>query len=162
MSNLISEYKVNLTSFKYLSWLMTGISVIYILSGVTSGDQEKITEALTGGIIGLLIALFFYYFGKKSRTISIYADKLQYTQSNKTFSTTWENLALVKSYQEDGKQSESLIIMTEDEQLVNISSAYFERIKLIAVYKDIYNFVNENFENHSVTFEDDRNWLKIE
>jgi hypothetical protein len=141
---------------------MAGISVIYILSGVTSGDQEKITEALSGGIIGLLIALFFYYFGKKTRKISIFDDKLQYTQSNKTFSTSWENLALVKSYQEDGKQSENLLIMTEDEQLVNISSAYFERLKLIAAYKDIYNFVSENFETNSITFEDDRNWLKIE
>jgi hypothetical protein len=141
---------------------MAGISVIYILSGVTSGDQEKITEALSGGIIGLLIALFFYYFGKKSRKISIFDDKLQYTQSNKTFSTSWDNLALVKSYQEDGKQSENLLIMTEDEQLVNISSAYFERLKLIAAYKDIYNFVSENFETNSITFEDDRNWLKIE
>ncbi|MCO5251677.1 MAG: hypothetical protein M9949_09685 [Candidatus Kapabacteria bacterium] len=162
MSNLISEYTVKLTSFKYLSWVMTGISVIYILSGVTSGDQEKITEALTGGIIGLLIALFFYYFGKKSRTISMYDDKLQYTQSNKTFTTTWDNLALVKSYQEDGKQSENLIIMTEDERLINISSAYFEKSKLISAYKDIYNFVNENFEDNSVTFEDDRDWLKSE
>lgn len=162
MSNLISEYTVKLTSFKYLSWVMAGISVIYILSGVTSGDQEKITEALSGGIIGLLIALFFYYFGKKSRKISIFDDKLQYTQSNKTFSTSWDNLALVKSYQEDGKQSENLLIMTEDEQLVNISSAYFERLKLIAAYKDIYNFVSENFETNSITFEDDRNWLKIE
>lgn len=162
MSNLISEYTVKLTSFKYLSWVMAGISVIYILSGVTSGDQEKITEALSGGIIGLLIALFFYYFGKKTRKISIFDDKLQYTQSNKTFSTSWENLALVKSYQEDGKQSENLLIMTEDEQLVNISSAYFERLKLIAAYKDIYNFVSENFETNSITFEDDRNWLKIE
>jgi hypothetical protein len=52
--------------------------------------------------------------------------------------------------------------MTEDEQLVNISSAYFERLKLIAAYKDIYNFVSENFETNSITFEDDRNWLKIE
>lgn len=162
MSSLISEYSVKLTSFKYLSLIMFVISGLYIINGISSGNQESITESLTGGIIGLLIAVFFYYFGKKTRRIAIYEDKLLYTQSNKTFSTDWDNLALVKTYQEEGKNSENLIIMTEDEQIINISSAYFDRYKLIQAYRDIYNHVTNTISNNTVTFEDDRGWLKLE
>ncbi len=160
MSRLISEYSVKLTSFKILGWIMVLISVLYIIDGMSSGNQDKITESLTGGIVGLLISGVFFYFGKKTRTIRIFSDGIEYIQSNKVFSVEWDNIALIKTFRENGKQSENLVIMTEDEQLINISSAYFDKLKLSAAFNDIVKFVNDELTLNTITIEDDCGWLK--
>jgi len=158
MNTLISEYSVKLTSFKILGWIMALISLLYIIDGVSSGNQDKITEALTGGIVGLLISAFFFYFGKKSRTIRVFQDGVEYIQSNKVFIAYWENIALVKTFREDGKQSQSLVIMTEDEQIITISSAYFDLTKLKAAFNDIVDFINNKLNGNTITIEDDCEW----
>jgi hypothetical protein len=155
MNNLISEYSTKLKSFKLLSILILSISIIYLLSGILDGSKQVLTETVSISLLGIFGGSFLFYFGQKKRTIQIYDNKIEYLKPEINFSANWEDVILVKSFKELNRKTENLIIMTKDEELLSISTAFFDRDKLVAAFKDIKN----NFSDKSnITFEDDRNW----
>lgn len=158
MSELINEYSTKLKSFSYLSFLIIVVSVSYMISGIIEGDKESLSRAISGGLLGLFAGGFIFYFSQKKRTLSIYKDKIEYLKPKVEFSELWENIILVKSFKEINRKTENLVIMTSDERILSISTAFFEREKLIKAFREIHNLLMDKKE---VTFEDDRDWLCI-
>ena len=157
MSKLISEYSTKLKSFGYLSLLIIIISVTYMISGITSGYEKLLSQSVSIGLLGLFAGGFLFYFGQKKRTIQIYDDKIEYLKPKIDFSANWDEVVLVKSFKEINKETENLIIMKKDDDILSISTAFFDRNKLISAYNDIRNLQKNN---EKITFEDDRLWGK--
>ena len=157
MSKLISEYSTKLKSFRYLSYLLLLISVTYLLSGIIDGDKQSLSESVSIGLLGIFAGGFLFYFAQKKRTIQIYDDKIEYLKPKIDFSANWDEVVLVKSFKEINKETENLIIMKKDDDILSISTAFFDRNKLISAYNDIRNLQKNN---EKITFEDDRLWGK--
>jgi ABC-type transport system involved in multi-copper enzyme maturation permease subunit len=157
MSKLISEYSTKLKSFRYLSYLLLLISVTYLLSGIIDGDKQSLSESVSIGLLGIFAGGFLFYFAQKKRTIQIYDDKIEYLKPKIDFSANWDDVVLVKSFKEINKETENLIIMKKDDDILSISTAFFDRNKLVSAYNDIRNLQKNN---EKVTFEDDRLWGK--
>lgn len=157
MSKLISEYSTKLKSFRYLSYLLLLISVTYLLSGIMDGDKQSLSESVSIGLLGIFAGSFLFYFGQKKRTLQIFDDKIEYLKPQIDFSADWEDVVLVKSFKEMNKETENLIIMKKDDEILSISTAFFEKDKLISAYNDIHSLQKNN---EKITFEDDRQWAK--
>jgi hypothetical protein len=155
MSEKISEYSTKLKSFGYLAYLIIVLSIAYILNGAIDGEKESLSIAVSGGLLGLFAGGFLLYFSQKKRTLVIYNDKIEYLKPNVEFASSWDNIILVKSFQEMNRKTENLVIMTRDEEILSISTAFFDKDKLISAYRDIHKLLNGR---EGITFEDDRQW----
>lgn len=154
MSNgkIISEYSVKLTSFQLLGGGIIFMSIIYFLNdfGTTNEVLSRIVSLL---IIDIIVGGFFLYFGNKKRALIIYENGVVYKEGKVKFEANWDDIILLKSFQEMGKSASNLIIMKENEDHLSISSAFFKIEYLIAAFKDVQSL---NIEN--ITVEDDLNW----
>lgn len=155
MSDKISEYSTKLKSFTYLAFLILVLSGSFLVSGIIDGDTQSLSESVSGGLLGLFAGFFLLYFGNKKRTLVIYSDKIEYLKPEIDFESSWNDVVLVKSFQEMNKKSENLIIMTKDEQILSISTAFFDRDKLVSAFRDMKHLLKDRPE---ITFEDDRLW----
>ncbi|MBX3042760.1 MAG: hypothetical protein KIT33_12665 [Candidatus Kapabacteria bacterium] len=155
MSELYSEYSTKLKSFSYLSFLIIVLSGAYLVSGLIAGDKQSLSESVSGGLLGLFAGGFLYHFSRKKRTLKLYPDKIEYLKPQPEFTANWDDIILVKSFQEMNRRTENLVIMTKDEQVLSISTAFFDREKLINAFRDIQIILSER---SGITFEDDRKW----
>ena len=155
MSKIISEYSTKLKSFSYLAYLIIVLSIAYIINGAIDGDKESLSIAVSGGLLGLFAGGFLLYFSQKKRTLVIYNDKIEYLKPKVEFTSSWDDIILVKSFQEMNRKTENLVIMTKDEEILSISTAFFDRDKLVSAYRDIHKLLNSRDD---ITFEDDRQW----
>lgn len=157
MSELFKEYSVKLKAFSLLANLIFIFSIAYMLNVMITGNKDSISSALSLGILGLIAGLFLFYFSRKKRTLHIYNDKIEYSKPKVEFSALWEDVVLIKTFKEVNKQSENLILMTKDESILSISTAFFEREKLIAAFKDMKFLLADK----NIRFEDDRDWANL-
>lgn len=155
MSEKYSEYSTILKTFKYLAFLIFAFSIAYLLSGVLDGSKEALSKSVSAGLLGIGAGAFLLYFGNKKRTITIYHDRIEYLKPKIDFEAKWDDVILVKSFQEISRKTENLVVMTNDERILSISTAFFDRDKLISAFRDIKNLLS-NRDN--ITFEDDRQW----
>lgn len=156
MSELVHEYTTKLKSFQLLSFVIFIFTITYVINGIIPGEEQSLSQPISYGILGLFAAGFLFYFGQKKRSILIYNDRIEYRKTKSEFIANWSDIVLVKSFSEMGKKTESLILMTSDDELLTISSAFFDREKLISAFNKI---VELNTGREDLTVEDDRNWL---
>jgi len=86
--------------------------------------------------------------------LRLYDDGIEYLQSKPKFSSNWNDIVLLKSFQELGKSSKNLILMTETDTL-SISSAFFKEEYLVEAFNIIKDLKREN-----ICIEDDINWSR--
>lgn len=156
MSELIREYSTKLKTFQYMAFIVLVFSFAYVLSEFNPSDPESLSSSISMGILGLILSGFLFYFGSKTRIIKLYDDKIEYIKGKTEFSSDWNDIVLAKSFKEQNRNTENMILMTENEQILDISTAFFDKKKLIECYNEIVE-INKNRENF--TIEDDRNWL---
>lgn len=149
---IISEYSVKLTSFQLLGGGIIFMSIIYFLNDYGT-NYEVLSRIISLLIIGLAVGGFFIFFGNKKRSLIIYENGVEYKEGKVKFEANWNDIILLKSFQEMGKSASNLIIMKEDEDHLSLSSAFFKIEYLIAAFKDIQSL---NLDN--ITIEDDLNW----
>ncbi|MFA5511786.1 MAG: hypothetical protein WC313_04985 [Candidatus Kapaibacterium sp.] len=155
MSEQISEYSTTLKSFTYLSYLIIILSILYIVTGVMDGDKEALAQSFSGGLLGLFAGGFLNFFGRKKRTLKISKEKVEYHNPKVVFSADIGDIVLVKSFKEMNRKTENLVVMTSDENILTISTAFFSRNKLISAFNDLKKL---STEYPDITFEDDRAW----
>lgn len=153
----IKTFSVKLKSFKYLAYLIFIFSIVYIINIVRLGTQEAISDAISLGIIAVIFGGFFWYFGNKTRKFVFYEDRLEYHTSKKQFESSWENVNFVKTYREESKNSDNLVITTVNEEILTVSQAHFQADVLIRVLEEIVVFKDKY--NPEIVIDDDRNWL---
>jgi hypothetical protein len=158
MSELVKEFSTKLKSFQLLAYIILLFSVAYIINDFNPNDKESLSISISIGLLGLFASGFLFYFGQKKRTIKLYNDKIEYVKSGIEYSADWKDVILVKSFKEIDRKTENLIIMTQDENIFSISTAFFDRDKLIACFNEIIK-INSNRNNFTV--EDDRDWRTI-
>lgn len=154
MSELKREFKTKLKAFQYLGIMVIIASIALMISFFDPNDAEMKSKVFSFGGLAGFFGAFLLYFGFKERKIQIYDNKIEYHTSKLVFESSFENLALVKTYQEQGKKSENLILMKEDDTVVTISDAFFPHYLL----KDAFHELVKLSENYSFTIEDDLNW----
>ena len=157
MYNEPKVFSAKLKAFNYLSYLILAFSVVYIINSFRSYEPEQITGIVSGGIFALIIAAFFWVIGKRERKIIVSDNGIEYISKKKEFETTWDKLILIKSYREEKKETENMILLNEDDSILSISTAFFDRHVLLDAFEYIVKKAEE-YENISV--EDDRLWLK--
>lgn len=153
----IKVFSVRLKTFKYLAYLIVIAGFAYVIDAVSRNTPESLSGAFTYGLIVLIVGGFFFYFGRKERSFKFYEDRVEYWTSNNSFIAKWEDIALIKSFQEMGKTSEDLIIMKENEETLSVSTAFFDKFVLNDVFKEL---VEVSKVNEHITIEDDRLWLE--
>lgn len=157
MNNLVKEFKVKLQSFTMIGWIIIVMGIAYFLGSSGDFSKDYLQETLPGLIISLLFGVFFLFFGNKSRKILIFEDRIEYIETKPKFTILWNDLILLKSFQEMGKASSNLILMTENESQ-SISSAFFKKDYLA----ESFNIIKElNKENVNLTIEDDLEWSNV-
>jgi hypothetical protein len=157
MGNLISEYKVKNTYFQLLAYILIVFAIAYMVNSYGISDKNYIFESITGGLIAFFAGLLFLYLGSKTKTIKLYQNGLEYLIQRVMFRAKWDEIAVVKSFQDRNKQTENLIIITEDERLLDISTAFFNKEKLMEAFNQIIKIVKTK---ENITIEDDRLWIK--
>ncbi len=150
---LIKEFSVKLISFKLIGGILILMSVLYFINGLGT-NPETMSESFSGSFLGLIVGIFFLYFSTKQRMLRLYDDGIEYLQSKPKFSSNWNDIVLLKSFQELGKSSKNLILMTETDTL-SISSAFFKEEYLVEAFNIIKDLKREN-----ICIEDDINWSR--
>lgn len=151
----IKRYAVKLKAFQFLSYLIIIFSVAFIITASSIGNRNESAQEIAYGVMGLIGGAFIYYFGRKERKFLIFSDRIEYWTSKVEFIGEWDNISLVKSYQEMGKKAEYLVIMREDERVLKISTAFFDRELLIQLFNDLID-ISKDYKY--MTIEDDLNW----
>lgn len=157
MQNEPKVFSAKLKAFRFLSYLILAFSVVYIVNSFKSYEPEQLTGIVSGGLFALIIASFFWVIGKRERKIIVSDKGIEYLTQKKEFETTWDKLILIKSFREEKKETENLILLNEDETILSISTAFFDRHILLDAFEYIVKKA-EKYKNISV--EDDRLWLK--
>jgi hypothetical protein len=157
MGNLVCEYKVKNSAFQMLAYILIVFGLAYMANSYGRGDNNNFIESIAGGLIALSAGLLFLYLGSKTKAIKIYRNGLEYLNQRVLFRVKWDEVAVVKSFQDRNKETENMIIITEDERLLDISSAFFNKEKLIEAFNQIIEIVKTK---ETVTIEDDRLWIK--
>lgn len=151
----LKRYGVRLKAFQYLSYIILVFSGVFLLDATTSANVAANADRISIGIMGLIGGGFIFYFGRKQRKFLIFADRIEYWTSKCEFEATWNELELVKSFQELDKKPEYLVLMTSDNRVLKISTSFFDRELLIAVFLDLL-AISKN--NEFMTIEDDLAW----
>lgn len=156
MSELKKEYKTKLKTFQYLGIMILVATAAFVLSNIDLSDAESKSKVLSMGALMAFSGGFMLYFGMKERKLQIYDDKIEYHTSKLAFDTTFDDLAMVKSFQEQGKSSYNLILMKENDEILSISTAFFPQEYLVSAFNDLLKTDPE----YNITFEDDLGWKK--
>lgn len=149
-------FSVKLKIFSYLAFAIIAFGVVYSVNALINYEGDY-RSAVSGGLFTIVIGLFFYFYGQRTRKIIVDKNGIEYHNAKARFDISWENLILIKSFQEQGKSSENLILIDNNEHVLSISTAFFDDY----VLKDAFRYIVEkskNFEN--ITIEDDRKWLE--
>lgn len=143
--------------FKWLAGLLLISMLVWVVTIIDFQDLSANWEKASGLFV-LAVALFYFFwsYGNKKRSIIITDNKVEYTNPKLHFSAKFEDIILVKSFQDVNKSTENLIVMTEDDTL-SISSAFFDIEKLIDCYNKLIT-IAKNYDN--ITVEDDRAWAE--
>lgn len=157
MGNLVKEYKVKNTSFQLLAYILIVFAIAYMANSYGTGNNNYFIESITGGLITLFAGILFLYLGYKTKMIKIYQNGLEYLNHRVMFRIKWDEVAVVKSFQDRNKQTENLIIIADDDRLLDISTAFFNKDKLIEAFNQIIEIVKTK---ENITIEDDRLWIK--
>lgn len=155
MSNLIKEYKTKLKVFQYLGVLVILSAVIFMINYFDPNSVEMKSKVFSYGALAGFFGAFLIYFGFKERRLQIYEDKIEYHTSKLVFSSSYDDLALIKSFQEQGKKSEYLILMKENDEVLKLSDAFFPQEYL----RDTMTEISKICEKNNISIEDDLKWL---
>lgn len=153
------KFSAKLKSFKFIALFILAFGVTITFNSLVDG-LDKLSEnsmVFTSGILTILVGLFFLNYSRKKRTIIVDANGIEYHTSKPDYTVNWSDLVLVKSFREEGKNTENLILMDKNEEVLSVSSAFFERDKLISAFRYI---VKNIPESGNTKIEDDRNWLE--
>ncbi len=156
MSQLIKTFSQKLNAFKYLSYLIFFVVLVYAINGIDFNDKNSLSEIFSISLLGLFASGFLFYFGNKERLLSIYQEKVEYKKSIIDFEANMKDIVLIKTFREINSKTDSLIIMTNDENILSISTAFFDMDKLLEAMKLL---VEINQKRDDFRVEDDRNWL---
>lgn len=156
MSEVKKEYKTKLKTFQYLGILILIATAAYVLSFIDLDDPISKSKVFSYGALSAFVGAFFLYFGFKERKLLIFNDKVEYHTSKLVFESTLDDLAMVKSFQEQGKNSENLILMKNNDEILSISTAFFPKEYLISAFNELL----KTDPKYEITFEDDLNWKK--
>lgn len=148
---IIKDYSVKLTSLSVIGYAIIFMSLIYFLNFMKV--KSGFNEVLLALILGIVIGGFFLFFGNKKRTLTIYEKGVEFSESTVKFSSSFEDLALIKSFEEMGKTSSNLILMKENEEILSISSSFFKKEYLI----EAFNLISK-VKSDTTSIEDDLNW----
>ncbi len=152
------KFSAKLKSFKFIALFILAFGVTITFNSLIDG-LDKLPEnsiVFTSGILTILVGLFFLRYSRKERTIIVDGNGVEYHTSKPEYNVSWSDLVLVKSFKEEGKNTENLILMDKNEEVLSVSSAFFERDKLISAFRYIIENIPESCDTN---IEDDRKWL---
>ncbi|HRP02658.1 MAG TPA: hypothetical protein PLE30_08430 [Candidatus Kapabacteria bacterium] len=151
--NVLKSYTVKMKAFQALGAGIIFMALIYSF-GAYAPNKEALSNIILLSFISLAFGVYLLIIGNKRRTLTIFERGVEYKESTVNFSAQWEDIILLKSFQELGKKTTNLIIIKENEELLTISSAFFDSEHLI----NAFNYIN-NLKLPNITVEDDLKWL---
>jgi hypothetical protein len=154
----VPEFKesVRLTSFYYIGIFLVVMSLVYGFNALGTGNQDYINESFAAVIIGVILGLFAFYFGNKKREIRIYEESFTYKAGKSSLEIKIEDIDVLRSERPEGKNMEDMVIFDKNNIEYRITSAYFNREKLIKAFIHLASKL-ENYEYGEI--EDERGWL---
>lgn len=149
-------FSSRLNSFKFIAYLIIGMGGAYTINALFNyPDLDK--ASLIAGVITIVLGIFFYLQSRKTRKIIVDDFGIEYHTSKLMFRVGWDDLMLLKSFQEQGKKSENMVLIDNDENVLTVSDAFFDEYELRNAFKCIADKIKDH---DKISIEDDRNWLK--
>lgn len=150
------SYESKAKDFNWLGWAIIGFTVIVVVMKTDFFTKGSILVALGGLVIGGLVGAFFIFYGNKIRKIVLTAKGIEYYNPKLYFSVRYEDMILIKSFQDIKKSTSELVILTEDKSY-SVASTFYDKTKLIQCFRDLCEIAKDYPQ---ITIEDDRLWLK--
>ncbi len=140
--------------FSYIGFLVLAFSLTFFFNEFEN-IQDFNNNSLLYVLLSLIASSLFFFLGSKKRIISFDDTGISYTSSNMPFIAKWDEIMLIKSFQELGKSPENLIIIKNNEELQTISSSFFNIDTLMTAFREI---CKESSKYPNITIEDDLKW----
>jgi len=151
---------VSLNTFKYLGFLIIGISVALIFNTVSSINPSENTVAgnWTGGTVGVIIGIIFLLLGNKKRKIIFGETQIEYIASKPVFIANYSEINLIKTFIDPANKSENLMIFVDENNTISFTSSFFPKEKLVEMYKELLLRCDEFISKNEITVDNELNW----
>jgi hypothetical protein len=151
---------VSLDTFKYLGFLIIGVSLVLILNTFISINPTDNTVAnnFTGGIVGVVIGILFLLLGNRKRRIIFFENKIEYITSKPVFTANYADINLIKTFINPSNKSENLMLFVDEYNVISFTSSFFSRENLIEVYQELLLRCQEYIAQNELTVDNELNW----
>ncbi len=149
-----NEFVTKPVYFSYVGFLVLTFSLTFMFNEINNLTDLK-NNSFLYVLLSLLVSFLFFFLGNRKRIISINEEGFTYTSSNMPFIAKWEEIMLIKSFQELGKTSENLVIIKNNDELQTISSSFYNIDILQKAFREL---CKESAKYPNITIEDDLNW----
>jgi len=153
-------FSVSLNTFKYLGFLIIGVSAALILNTVTSINptEDVLAKNISGGVLGVIVGIFFMFFSRKKREINFLENKIEYTASKLIFSADYSEINLIKTFIDPSNKSENLLIFVDENITISFTASFFPREKLIEIYQELLLRCSEFIAKNEITVDNELGW----
>lgn len=140
------EIVVKLKTFTMLGYILIAFAVVYSAATYLTVQARggNPVESLVGGVITLIVAAMFLYFGTKKRVFAFYSDYFEYRTNKVEFKQNYSDLMILKSYVEKGKSSINILFVDYEGEEQKLSSAHYGEDNLKEIFKIVYEASKSN------------------
>jgi hypothetical protein len=150
------SYESKAKDFNWLGWAIIGFTLLLVVMKTDFFTKGSVLMAIGGLVLGCLVGIFFIFYGNRVRKIVLTAKGVEYYNPKLDFSVRYEDMILIKSFQDIKKTTSELVILTET-QSYSVASTFYEKAKLVQCFRDLCE-IAKDFPQ--ITIEDDRLWLE--
>ena len=150
------SYESQAKDFNWLGWAIIGFTLLLVVMKTDFFTKGSVLTAIGGLLLGALVGIFFILYGNRVRKIVLNTDGIEYYNPKLDFKVRYEEIILIKSFQDLKKTSSELVILTEDKSY-SVASTFFDKTKLICCFQDLCE-IAKNYPQ--IKIEDDRLWLE--
>ncbi len=150
------SYESKSKDFNWLGWSIIAFSILLVVMKTDFFTKGSILMAIGGLVFAGLVGAYFISYGNRIRKIVLNNKAIEYYNPKLNFSVPYEDIILVKSFQDIKKSTSELVILTEDKSY-SVASTFYDKTKLIQCFRDLCEIVKDYPE---IKIEDDRLWLE--
>ncbi|MEI6090097.1 MAG: hypothetical protein WCR42_06575 [bacterium] len=150
------SYESKAKDFNWLGWAIIGFTALLVIMKTDFFTKGSILMALGGLVLGGLVGVFFILYGNRVRKIVLTDTGIKYFNPKLDFSVRYQDMILIKSFQDIKKTTSELVILTEDKSY-SVASTFYDKTKLIQCFRDLCEIAKDYPQ---IKIEDDRLWLE--